>query len=205
VTQECGAAMIATRRFLLRDFAPADRSAFLAYHADPRYLALYGPEEAAPGHASGLLQTFALWAAERPRRNWQLAAVWREGEVPLGCGGLRCAGCEEGSAEIGVELAPAYWGHHGVALEIARALIGFGFGELGLERLFGVTTSANARAGRLAGWFGATQIGSRPGPAWMQARGWTVTTWQVSRETWSGQGKGGAGPVQPQGPGRRRP
>jgi [ribosomal protein S5]-alanine N-acetyltransferase len=195
--------MIATRRFQLRDFAPADRAAFLAYHADPRYLALYGPAEADPGHALVLLGTFALWAAERPRRNWQLAVVRREGEALVGCCGLRCAGCEEGSAEIGIELAPAYWGRHGVALEIARALVGFGFGELGLERLFGVTTSANAPAGRLAGWFGATQIGNRPGPAWMQARGWTETTWLVSREGW--QSWDGAGPVQPQGPGRRRP
>jgi RimJ/RimL family protein N-acetyltransferase len=197
--------MIATRRFLLRDFAPADRAAFLVYHADPRYLALYGPEEADPGHASGLLECFALWAGERPRRNWQLAVVRRDGKALVGCCGLRRAGCEEGSAEIGVELAPAYWGRHGVALEIARALIGLGFGELGLERLFGVTTSANVRAARLAAWFGAAETGSRPGPAWMQARGWSETTWQVSREAWRMRGGDGPAPVQPQGPERRRP
>jgi ribosomal-protein-alanine N-acetyltransferase len=194
--------MIVTRRFLLRDFAMADREAFLAYHADPSFLALYGPEEADPGHASGLLERFAAWAAERPRRNWQLAVVRRDGGALVGCCGLRRAGCEERSAEIGVELAPTYWGRHGVALEITRALIGFGFGELCLERLFGVTTSANARAARLAAWFGAVQIGSRPGPARMQARGETETAWQMSREAW--QREDGAGLVQPQGP-RRRP
>jgi ribosomal-protein-alanine N-acetyltransferase len=177
--------MIATRRYLHRDFAEGDRAAFLAYHADPRFLALYGSKEADPEHASDLLRTFALWAAERPRRNWQLAVVQREGAQALvGCCGLRRAGCEEGSAEIGVELAPAYWGRHGVALEIARALIGFGFGELGLQRLLGVTTSANARVTRLASWFGATEIGSRPGPAWMQARGWNEMAWQITREAW---------------------
>jgi ribosomal-protein-alanine N-acetyltransferase len=180
--------MIATRRFLLRDFAEADRAAFLAYHADPRYLALYGSKEADPEHASDLLRTFALWAAEQPRRNWQLAIVQRDGARALvGCCGLRRAGWEEGSAEIGVGLAPEYWGRNGVALEIARALIGFGFGELNLQRLFGITTSANARVTRLASWFGAAAIGSRPGPAWMQARGWNETEWRLTREAWRAQ------------------
>lgn len=57
---------IETPRFVLRDFTAADRPAFLAYHADPRSLAFYGPGEADADHAVLLLDTFAAWASERP-------------------------------------------------------------------------------------------------------------------------------------------
>ncbi len=39
---------IITKRFLLRDFVQEDESAFLAYHADPRYAEFCLPEEVTP-------------------------------------------------------------------------------------------------------------------------------------------------------------
>ncbi len=61
--------LIETNRFLLREFTMEDAPAFRAYHTDARYLALYGPEDAHPDHATGLVETFIAWAAEEPRRN----------------------------------------------------------------------------------------------------------------------------------------
>jgi RimJ/RimL family protein N-acetyltransferase len=176
---------LVTRRFLLRDFAEADRPAFLAYHADPRYLAFSGPEESGPDHAERLLQTFQEWAAERPRRNYQLAIVQRKepGEL-VGCAGLRAAGFEPGLAELGIELAPHDWGRHGYAVEVGRALLEFGFGALDLREIRSVTVDANARAERLAGWFGAVVVATHPGPAGMQDRGWSQTEWQITRDRW---------------------
>lgn len=177
--------IITTKRFLLRDFTEGDRSALLAYHADPRSVALYGPDEATPGHAESLLQTFALWASEQPRRNFQLAVVQRkEPEVLVGCCGLRGAGLDEHRAEFGIELAPEYWGRYRFAIEIARAMIEFGFTKLGLQQIFGSTISANSRVKRLAIWFGATEITRGPGPAWMQERGWHQTELQITCEAW---------------------
>ena len=177
---------LATRRFLLRDFRARDRRAFLAYQADPRYLALHGPDEADPAHARALLQKFEQWAAERPRRNFQLAIVGRLSGELVGCCGLRQADCKAGLAELGIELAPACWGRYGYALEVARTLLAFGFCELGLQAIQGVTASGNPRVERLARWFGAAVTASRPGPAWMQARGWHQVEWRVTREQWSG-------------------
>ena len=69
-----------------------------------------------------------------PRVNVQLAVVRRAAPYALvGCAGLRREGCEPGVAELGVELAPDVWGRYGYALEIGRALLAFGFGELGLR------------------------------------------------------------------------
>ena len=176
---------IMTPRFLLRDFTEAERPGFIAYHADPRYLALSGPDEADPQHSQRLFQTFRDWTSEQPRRNYQLAILQRqEPQALVGCCGLRGAGCEVGKAELGIELAPAYWARHGYAIEVGRALLEFGFGDLGLQEIYGVTVDANARIARLAEWFGAEAVATRSGAAWMSARGWNETEWRITRDQW---------------------
>lgn len=64
---------IITARLLLREFVDRDLPALLAYQADPRY-AEFWLEEAPSGHGRQLLEPFRCWAAERPRRNYQLAS-----------------------------------------------------------------------------------------------------------------------------------
>lgn len=175
---------IVTSRFLLRDFVEEDSPAFTSYHADPRSVELYGEEQAKPGHAHELIALFKSWAEERPRRNYQLAIIQRkEPQLLLGCCGLRCAGSEAGKAELGIELAPQYWGRYGYAIEVMRALVEFGFGSLELNEIYGTTVSVNARIARLASSFGAVAI-TRPTPAWMLAKGWSQVEWQVTREQW---------------------
>jgi RimJ/RimL family protein N-acetyltransferase len=177
---------IVTARFLLRDFVEKDAPAFAAYHEDPRSLELYGDEQAKPGHAHELLDLFRSWAEERPRRNYQLAIIQRrEPQLLLGCCGLRCAGSKAGGAELGVELAPQYWGRYGYAIEVMRALVEFGFASLALDEIYGVTVSANARIARLASSFGAVAV-TRSTPAWMLAKGWSQIEWQVTRAQWEG-------------------
>lgn len=176
---------ITTRRFQLRDFVEADRPAFLRYQADPRMQEYYGPDEAQPGHAEALFETFQVWARERPRRNYQLAIVQRREPFALiGSCGLRGAECAEGEAEFGIELAPDYWGRYGYAVEVARALLDFGFAELGLQAVRGSTVSANARIARVAEWFAAEVSAVHSGPRWMSARGWTLVEWRIRRERW---------------------
>ena len=61
--------------------------------------------------------------------------------------------------EVGYRLAPGAWGH-GLASEGARALVRYGFGELGLDRIIGLTHPDNAASQRVlqkagladAGW-----------------------------------------------------
>jgi ribosomal-protein-alanine N-acetyltransferase len=175
---------IVTKRFLLRDFVDSDESAFIAYQADPRMLEFYGDEEAKPGHAQKLLDTFRRWTQERPRSNYQLAIVRRDGSRRLvGCGGLRDVESAARTAELGIELAPEEWGRHGYAIEVLRALAKFGFEELSLNEIHGSTVSANARMARLASSLGAVAT-PQATPAWMTARGWSRVEWRVTREEW---------------------
>lgn len=154
---------LVTKRFLLRDFREEDVSAFAAYHADPRSLEFYGAEEAVPGHAQRLLQTFGSWARESPRRNYQLAITQREPpHLLIGCCGLRSAESEDGKAELGIELVPEFWGRYGYAIEVMRALMEFGFRTQKFCEIYGGTVSANARVARLQ--FAWSSGGDAPHP-----------------------------------------
>ncbi|HYM81578.1 MAG TPA: GNAT family N-acetyltransferase [Candidatus Limnocylindria bacterium] len=171
---------ITTERLWLREFAEADAAALIAYQSDPRYTQFYAPGEATPDRARELLRLFIHWADDRPRRNLQLAvAELEEPDGLVGCCGLRRE-VDASVAEFGIELAPIVWGR-GYATEAARAMLGFGFRELRLEEVRAVSVSANRRFVALAGRIGMVEIGSRPGPAWMSARGWSQTEWRLTR------------------------
>ena len=173
---------LTTKRFVLRDFVANDLPAFKAYHADPRSSAWYGPEEDNPGLAEDLVRLFMAWSAEEPRLNYQLAIVRRGGPL-IGCGGLRLRDAGPGRAELGVEIAPEYWGRYGYAAEILKGLVDFGFDDLGLTQIFGSTVSANAKIARLVSAFGAVPV-ERSTPGWMVARGWRQIEWRIDRGQW---------------------
>jgi [ribosomal protein S5]-alanine N-acetyltransferase len=174
---------LVTKRLLLREFAERDLLALVAYQADPRYVEFW-PEEAPPDQTRHLFDLFRRWADERPRRNYQLAVARLQSPHELiGNCGIRGRGLEDGAAEFGIELAPQWWGH-GYATEAARAILGFGFRELGLREVRGLSVTENARVTRMVPRLGFTRLGTRPGPAWMQAQGWSQTEWQLTREQW---------------------
>jgi [ribosomal protein S5]-alanine N-acetyltransferase len=184
---------IETKRFLLRDFMESDRAAFLAYQADPRNLTFYNPNESNPvraaslqeNRAARLFELFQTWAGDRPRLNYQLAIVQRQSSHALvGCGGLRSINNRTGEMELGIELAPTYWGGYAYAIEIGIALLDFGFWELKLETISGSTVSANAKIARLAEWAGAEVVAICPGGSWMSERGWNEVKWQMTRSQW---------------------
>lgn len=177
---------IITNRFLLREFTEEDEPAFLAYHADPRYAEFCAPEDVGPDHTRELLRCFVQWAGEQPRRNYQLAVVpLQNPKELLGCCGLRSEGYGADKAELGIELAPQYWGRYRYAIEIGIALLEFGFRELRLQDVRGFSISANARVTRLAHRYGFVAVSSRSaGSDWMRSRRWSQTEWQLSRERW---------------------
>lgn len=169
---------------MLRDFRDEDATAFDAYHCDPRSLEFYEREESLPGHAKQLLASFMDWARESPRRNYQLAIVYRRPPHALiGSCGLRSADAEDGRAELGIELAPEFWSRYRYAIEVLSALVEFGFRDLKLREIYGRTVSANARVARLVSSFGGVAV-TQPTPASMAARGWSQVEWQITREQW---------------------
>jgi RimJ/RimL family protein N-acetyltransferase len=175
---------IITKRFLLHDFVQEDEPAFLAYHADPRYAEFCSPEEVSPDFTHQLLQRFIQWATEVPRRNYQLAIVGHRNLELIGCGGLRQDSSDSGQAELGMELAPQYWGRYAYAIEIGKALIDFGFRDLGLGEIIGISVNVNLRVSRLAERYGFRAIATQLGSDWIQMQGWSQIKWHLTRESW---------------------
>lgn len=176
---------IVTPRLILREFTAGDLPAFQAHHSDPRLLEFYGPEDVGPEQTRGLLERFIHWAAESPRRNYQLAIARREDpQEPIGTCGVRLEGCEAGRAEFGLQLAPDCWGY-GFAAEAARAILELGFRDLGLREIHGVTVTENTRVQRLVARLGFLPVETRSGPPWMSGRGWSETVWGITAERFS--------------------
>jgi [ribosomal protein S5]-alanine N-acetyltransferase len=170
---------IVTKRFFLRDFVESDRLPFLNYQADPRNLTFYEPKEASPEQAAHLFDLFQTWASEIPRLNYQLAIAHRQASDNLvGCCGLR--GIRNGEMELGIELAPTYWGRYAYAIEVGSALLDFGFSELKLDKISGSTVSANTRIAKLAEWSGAEVVGVSPA----SHLGWSEVKWVLIKERW---------------------
>ena len=192
---------ITTPRLLLREYVAGDLPAVLAYGADPRAREFHGPDEGHAEQTRALLATFAAWAAETPRRNYQLALALRaDPATAIGSAGLRRAGLPEGEAELGLELGPDHWGQ-GYATEAARALLARGVAALGLQAIRGVTVSANARVAALVrrlGFEPADDGAASPAggtgeagaaPTWLAARGWRQVTWRVTHAQWAAQAR----------------
>lgn len=169
-------------RFVLRDFVETDREAFIRYQTDPRYRRLYDLDEGYAGQATDLFSTFMAWQHEAPRSNFQFGIFAGDKGRLLGCAGLRLAA--EREAVLGIELTPDDWGHYRLALDVATALVKFGFRDLKLDRIVGSTASGNGRVERLAQWLGADIAARREGPDWMKARGWVEVDWLLTRERW---------------------
>lgn len=177
-------ASLQSHRLLLRDFVAADVTAFHAYRSDPRYAEFYEPGVVARDESRRLVERFAAWAAERPRRNFQLAIVERRSARLIGCCGLRTRGLPHGYAEFGIELAPERWGQ-GLAAEAARVILDLGFNRLGIEEVLCVSVTQNVRLAALARSLGFEPLRTRRGQGWMCARGWTLTDWSLTKRAWS--------------------
>jgi len=87
---------------------------------------------------------FGLWALEL-----------RDSAAFLGQVGLFPVESKGPEVEVAYELAPRVWGH-GYATEAARALVEYGFGELGLRRIVALILPDNARSRNVASKCGMT-------------------------------------------------
>ncbi|OSQ29113.1 GNAT family N-acetyltransferase [Thalassospira sp. MCCC 1A03138] len=179
-----------SKRFILRDFTPSDRAAFVAYQMDERYRALYGTADNDGTRASSnaLFDRFLAWQEEQPRRNFQVGIFDKSSGDLLGCVGLRGKDLPVDSAIFGIELSPSHWGRYRAAIEASTMMIAFGFRELDLASIMGVTASDNKRIARLADWFGAEVVAERHGsensPEWTTECGTAKVDWSLKRTIW---------------------
>lgn len=133
---------IETDRLILREYVQADWEQLQAYCADPevtRYLT-WGPNT--PEQTKAFIVRAMEWRNEAPRMTFELAVVLKATGKLVGGIGLRIKSQVRKEADLGYCYSKDVWGQ-GIGTEAARALLKFGFEQLGLHRIYATCDTAN--------------------------------------------------------------
>ena len=151
-----------TPRLVLREFVEEDWQAVLAYQRSPDYLRYYPWADRTEADARAFVKMFLEERRETVRRRFQLAIILGPDGRLIGNCGIRRKPGNDWEADIGYELDPQFWGN-GFATEAARAVVNFGFRELGLHRISSWCIADNAASVRVLGRLGLRHF-QRPCP-----------------------------------------
>lgn len=152
--------ILETPRLILREWTADDTdvTAVFALYRDPEVTRYLKPGVTPPNvevMRKALAQLIAEYEATPGLGYW--AIVERASEAVIGTGLL--ASCDDG-IEVGYHLARQAWGQ-GYATEIARALVAYGFAQVGLTRIVGRAYPENLASRRVLEKAGLTFLGIR--------------------------------------------
>ncbi|TVT29925.1 GNAT family N-acetyltransferase [Amycolatopsis rhizosphaerae] len=145
-----------TERLVLRGLTPADTDAVVGIFADPETSRFFAADFSDPEQARAMVERrlgydgpdgLGHWILEHEAVVVGLAHLW-ESELP------------GGAVEIGYYLDPAYGGK-GLATEAVAALLGHGFGTLGLPAIWALIHESNVASRNLAERVGFLDVGGR--------------------------------------------
>lgn len=140
--------IIASGRIFLRPFEAADAETYRRWRADAAPMSLTGFEERAPLSLAQVERRIAGHPDEQGKDSYTFLICLVDGERPIGEVMLFDIDHVNGSAEVGIFIGEVEeWGK-GYGTDAVRAIVGFGFGELRLERIFLEVWTENARAER---------------------------------------------------------
>lgn len=178
---------LTTQRLVLREFVAEDWPAVLAYQSDPRYLRYYEWTERTEADVLTFVQRFVDWQTEEPRIKYQLAITLPEDGRLIGNCGLRLAEAGAKVGDLGYEIAPIYWGQ-GYATEAATEMLRFGFGELGLHRIWSHTVGENVASQRVLEKLGMRYEGRLRETQRYKGRWWDTVVHGILAEEWGVSG-----------------
>lgn len=138
-----------TERLILREFQKSDWKAVHEYASDPEVVRFleWGPNT--PDETVAFLDGTLACQKERPRRIFEFAIVLKSSSKLIGACGIRINDHDTMQAELGYCYNRQYWGQ-GYAQEACKAVLNFGFTQLGLHRVVATCDSDNlASAGVL--------------------------------------------------------
>lgn len=172
-----------TDRLVLREFVESDWQTVLAYQTDERYLHYYAWESRTPEEVQAFVGMFLDMRREQPRSKFQLAIVERESGRLIGSCGIRKETPDALEAELGYELAPDMWGN-GYATEAARAMVTFGFRELGVHRIWANCIADNGPSTRVLGRLGMRLEGRLREKEYFKGRWWDMLLYGLLESEW---------------------
>lgn len=146
---------IVTKRLIIRDFVRDDWESVHQYASDEQVTEYmeWGPN--AEKDTKQFIEHTLLMQQQNPRKDYEFAVVLRDTSELIGGCGIHI---DQSNGEIGYCFNPDYMGK-GYATEAARALLKFGFNDIGLHRIFAKCRPQNVRSANLMKRLGMKQEG----------------------------------------------
>jgi len=164
---------LATDRLLLRDFVEEDHLATNEYERDPNVVRYQGHGTRTLEESLDYIRRVIEESQAYPRRLYDLAVVLREEARVVGRCGLNLSAGPNQDAALWYVLHPRLWGK-GIIVEAARALVTFGFRELGLHRVWIDCDPENHASARVAEKLGMRREAHMRENVWFRDR-WVDT------------------------------
>jgi ribosomal-protein-alanine N-acetyltransferase len=159
--------VLETERLLLRAMTADDAAATYRILSDPRVTRYFGsPPMAEPAAAVERIERIHAAFADQSGVRWAIAP--RQGGAMIGSGGFWRIDKRHFRAEIGYELDPERWGQ-GLMPEALRAMLDFGFTNMGLHSLEANIDPANHGSRRVLEKLGFVQEGYFRENYWLEA------------------------------------
>ena len=177
---------ITTARLVLREMETDDWPVVLAYENDDRYLRYYVWTERGESLVRDYVQMLVDWRFEQPRRKFQLAITLPQDGTLIGICGIRRKPENEFEGDIGYELNPEYWGR-GYATAAARAVVAFGFEDLGLHRVSSWCNADNLASAHVLERIGMRQEGRLRENRQYKGRRWDTLLYGMLKDEWAQQ------------------
>jgi ribosomal-protein-alanine N-acetyltransferase len=147
-----------TERLHLREITMDDAEWFLAHFSTPEIV--WGQGHPAPGGIEDAREQLARYIVDlfAQGRGLRWGIVLEGADALIGSAGLYDWDREIGSAELGYDLDPRHWGR-GIMTEALRAILGFAFEVMRLDRVQALAMPRNERSLRLVERLGFTREG----------------------------------------------
>ncbi len=139
---------IETKHLILREFREEDWEALYEYgHREEFYRFLPIPEQTPETTKEFVAQAMAN-QQKSPREHYQFVIVFKPEEKVTGTCNIFIADAGNKTGRRGMAVNPDYW-NRGIATEAGRAILKFGFEELGLHRIFAMCDVENRASARV--------------------------------------------------------
>lgn len=148
---------IETERLTLRRMTRRDASDHFAVFRQPQVAAAHGmPPYEKLAESKKLIDWYDEAFSEKRAIRW--AITLRDDGRLLGTCGFHTIHHKHAFGEIGYELHPNYW-RQGIGSEAVRAIVGFGFLQMGFHRIEAIVDPDNAASANLLRRVGFTEEG----------------------------------------------
>ncbi|HTV22177.1 MAG TPA: GNAT family protein [Polyangiaceae bacterium] len=185
--------LLETPRLLLREFEDGDAPATNVYERDPEVVRFQSFATRSLAESLDYIVSTRAASHEQPRRIFDLAVVLRDEQRLVGRCGMKVTDAEAREGMLWYVLNPAYWGR-GIIPEAARALLGFGFGELGLHRIIIDCDPDNQPSIRVAEKLGMRREAHFVENAWVKGRWADSLIFGLLDREWAAQSRRPAEP-----------